>query len=383
MRILGGDFVMFSKTVGTAISAFALIVLPRTALAQTAPSLPAPRVEFTDSAAAGLFATKRVAITNVIVSFQASVGATKHAGSGMFADKSSSESLMAMPDMDPDLQDDIVAEAYKQLKANLIAAGYEIVPEAEITANPTYREMIGKAGFVNHSRAVNALGDAVLVGPPGLTPYMPYTMEGSVFESGVKSYLGWGSGWGKPATPGCFSLMTAGTYWKLPGMEVALAKSLNAHVVKAFYVVNIGHTITGHGRSIGTATTYKGTANAFAQLTLLADQTRIAFRSPNGNAKWQKVPVMKPAPAKDGDVVVRLAETMQGGTDYFDVSSDGGRIKGNWLIATNDFKFTYFARLNDENAYQRDVQAMIGAATRSMVDLTKAPAPAPGAASTK
>lgn len=386
---------MFLRTAGTAISALAFAALSQSVFAQTTPSqsLPAPRVEFTDSTAAGLAATKRVAITNVIVSFQASVGATKQAGSGMFADKSSSESLMAMPDMDPDLQDEIVAEAYKQLKANLTAAGYEIVPEAEITANPTYREMVGKAGFVNHSRAVNALGDAVLVGPPGLTPYMPYTMEGSTFESGVKSYLGWGSGWGKPATPGGFSLMTAGTYWKLPGMEVALAKSLNAHVVKAFYVVNIGHTTTGHGRSLATVNggisgnaighSYQGTANAFAQLTLLADQTRIAFRSPNGNAKWQKVPVMKPAPAKDGDVVVRLAETMQGGTDYFDVSSDGGRIKGGWLIATNDFKFTYFARLNDENAYQRDVQAMIGAATRSMVDLTKAPAPAPTAAPAK
>jgi hypothetical protein len=294
---------------------------------------------------------------------------------------------MAMPDMDPALQDAITAEAYRQLKADLTAAGYEVVPEAEVAADASYREIIAKVGFVNHSKSLNALGDAILVSPPSLTPYMPYTMEGSPFESGVKGYLGWNSGWGKPATPGGFSLMTAATFWKLPGLEVALAKSLNAQVVKAFYIVNIGSTTAAHGRSwgsatgafgvTGTRTTFTGTASAHAQLSLLADQTRIAFRSPTGNAKWQKVAFNHPAPAKDGDVVVHLAETMLGGTDYFDVTGDGGHVRGSWLLPTNDFKFTYIATLNDAPAYQRDVQDMIRAATRSMVDLTRAPAAPP------
>ena len=129
------------------------------------------RADFTDSTLAGLSATKRVAITNVIVSFQASVGTTKAGGSGMFADKSSSTSLMALPDMDPALQDAIVAQAYGELKAILTAAGCEIVPDAEVAADPNDKAIIAKVGFVNHSKSLNALGDAVLVSPPALTPY--------------------------------------------------------------------------------------------------------------------------------------------------------------------------------------------------------------------
>lgn len=331
---------------------------------------PTVRAEFTDSTAAGLAATKRVAITNVIVSFQASVGATH--GDAL----SLSRSLMAMPEMDPALQDAITAEAYLQLKAHLTAAGYEVVSDAEVMADVNYREIIAKVGFVNHSRALNSLGDSILVSPPSLTPYMPYTMEGSPFESGVTSYLGWPSGWGKSATPGGFSLMKAATFYKLPGMEVALAKSLNAHVVKAFYVVSIGSTtmdvghssrgVTGNFGVRGTATTSTGTATANAQLSLLADQTRIAFRSPTGNAKWQKVNLNRPGPAKDGDVVVHLADTMLGGTDYFDVVNTENRGRGGGV-----FKFAYSAMLNNPAAYQRDVQAMIATSTRSMLGLVK------------
>ena len=299
----------------------------------------------------------------------------------MFADKSSTKSMMAMPDMDEALQDAIVADTYRHLKADLVAAGYEIVPEAEVAADSAYKEIVSKVGFVNHSKALNALGDAILVSPPSLTPYMPYTMEGSPFESGVTSYLGWPSGWGKSATQGGFSLMTAATFYKLPGLEVALAKSLNANVVKAFYVVNIGKTTASHGRSIagatgnfgatGVATTYTGAASAFAQVGLMPDQTRIAFRSPNGNAKWQKVSLNKPAPAKDGDVVVHLAEPLLGGTDYFNVSTDGGRVRGKYILNVAEFEFTYFAALNDREGFQWDVEAMIASATKSMVGLVQ------------
>jgi len=357
----------FSPAAG--LVALALLALSNPALAQTPPSV---GVAFTDSSAAGLAPTRRVAITSVIVSFQASVGAVKEGGSGMFADKSSSKSMMAMPDMDPAMQDAIVAEAYRILKADLTAAGYEIVPEAEVAADASYREIISKVGFANHSKSLNALGDAILVSPPSLTPYMPYTMEGSAFESGVKSYLGWSSGWGKPATPGGFSLMTAATFYKLPGLEVALAKSLNANVVKAFYVVNIGQTTAGHSRTLGgTSATFEGSASAHAQVGLLPDQTRIAFRSPDGNAKWQKVNVNKPSPAKDGDVVVRLAQPLLGGTDFFDVSSDGGRQRGAFILPTAEFQFTYVASLNNPAAFQQDVQTMIASASRSMVELVR------------
>jgi hypothetical protein len=345
--------------------ALALLVHAPIATAQSAE--PTVRVDFSDSTLAGLAPTKRVAISSVIVSFQASVGAKKEAGSGMFADKSESTSTLGLVDMDSEMQDAIAAEAYRSLKADLTAAGFEIVPEAEVKADASYRELIGKAGFVNHSKSANALGDAILVSPSGLTPYMPYTMEGSAFQSGVKSYLGWGAGWGKPATPGGYSLMTAATYWKLPGLEVQMAKSLNAHVVKAFYIVTLGQTsVKSSASSIGSRESGEGSTVVVAQSGLLPDQTRISFRSPTGNAKWQKVAFNRPAPAKDGDVVVHLAEPMLGSKSLFAVDTSG-RQRGMLLYGVGDFKFTSTATITNPAAYRAEMDTMIATATRSMV----------------
>lgn len=347
------------------VAALAIVLAPTIAIAQSADQT--VRVEFTDSSLAGLAPTKRVAITNVIVSFQASVGAKKEAGSGMFADKSESTSTLGLADMDSDMQDAIVSEAYRHLKADLVAAGYEIVPEAEVAADPSYREIVSKAGFVNHSKSANAMGDAILVSPPSLTPYMPYTMEGSAFQSGVKSYLGWGAGWGKPATPGGYSLMTAASYWKLPGLEVQMAKTLNAHVVKAFYVVTLGQTsVKSSASAIGSRESGEGSTAVVAQSGLLPDQTRISFRSPTGNAKWQKVPFNKPAPAKDGDVVVHLAEPMLGSKSLFEVDTSG-RQRGMLLHGVGDFKFTSTATITDPATYHAEMDKLIATATGSMV----------------
>ncbi|MEP7349758.1 MAG: hypothetical protein ABI668_07370 [Sphingorhabdus sp.] len=353
----------------TSIGTLAFLFLSTTAIAQT----PAPtvRAEFTDSTLAGLAPTKRVAITSVIVSFQASVGAKKEAGSGMFADKTESTSTLGLTDIDAAMQDAIAAEAYRHLKADLIAAGYEIVPEAEVAADASYRELISKAGFVNHSKSANLMGDAMLVSPPTLTPYMPYTMEGSRFQNLPSSYLGWGAGWGKPATPGGYSLMNAATFWKLPGLESQMAKTLNANVVKAFFVVTLGQaTVESSASSNAYRTSGEGSTTVVAQSGLLPDQTRISFRSPTGTGKWQKVSPNKPLPAKDGDVVVHLAEPMLGSKDLFAVDTSG-KQRGMWLHGVGDFKFTSTATIKDGPAYQREIDAMIATATTSMVALVR------------
>lgn len=64
------------------------------------------KAAFTDSAAAGLSATKRVAITNVLVSFQASAGGEKTNTSGMFAARTNASASLQMPDMDTKLLSD-------------------------------------------------------------------------------------------------------------------------------------------------------------------------------------------------------------------------------------------------------------------------------------
>jgi len=269
------------------------------------------------------------------------------------------------------MQEAIATEAYRQLKADLTAAGFEVVPEDQVKANVSYKEILKGSGTPNHTRFGNALGDAMLVSPPSLLPYMPYAMEGSRFEQPT-SHIGWVSAMGgKSITPGGPSMTSIQSNWKQPGLEVQMAKDLNAHVVKAFYVVTIGTASATRSRELtpGSTITRTGNGSALAEVGLLADQTRIAFRSPNGNAKWQKVAVTKPAPAKDGDVVIRLADPMSGRSDLFSVTSSGSQ--GGLLRPGADFQFSFVATLTDNAGYQKDVQGMIAAADQSMVALVK------------
>jgi hypothetical protein len=353
------------RPVRTALAALALgfvVMSAPGASAQTS----TPVVAFTDSAASGLSATRRVAISAVVVSFQGSVAGERLGGSGMFADKSSARAVLALPNMDPDLQARIAKEAYAQLKAQLTAAGYEVVPEAEIKASATYGEIIKLAGIPNYTRFGNALGDAMFVGPDGLQPYLPYSVEGSLFEQ-PKSYIGWMSGMGgKSITPGGPSVVTIGTTWKLPGLEVKLAKELNANVVKAFYVVNFGEASADRKRVLGES---EGEGSAQTQLSLVADQTRIAFRTPTGNPKWQKVPMTKLAPAKDGDVVVRLAAPMTSDAKLFSVT--GTSRTGGIFSPGADFQFNFTAVLEEPREYRVLLDGMIASSTQTMVALVK------------
>ncbi|MFA7263773.1 MAG: hypothetical protein WC068_12195 [Caulobacter sp.] len=349
-----------------AVAALALGLLsPALASAQAA----APTAAFTDSAAAGLSGTRRVAISAVVVSFQASVAGERLGGSGMFADKSSARAVLALPDMDPALQARIANAAYQQLKAQLTAAGYEVVPEAEVKASAVYGEMVRLAGLPNYTRFGNSLGDMTLVSPSGLSPYLPYGLEGGLFEQ-PKSYIGWVSGMGgKSITPGGPSVTSIAGIWKLPGLEVKLAKALNANVVKAFYVVNIGEAFADRKRALGARIVTTGEGSASAQLSLVPEQTRIAFRTPTGNPKWQKVAFTKPAPAKDGDVVVRLASPMVSDGDFFSVT--GTSRLGGIFAPGADFQFNFTASLDDSTGYGAAVDGMIASATASMVGLVK------------
>lgn len=361
---------MLTLPLKSKLAALAMLMIGITSLsAPAALAQTAPAAAFTDSTAAGLSGTRRVAISAVVVSFQGSVAGERLAGSGMFADKSSARAVLALPDMDAALQARIADEAYRQLKAQLTAAGYEVVPEAEVKASPSYGEMIKLAGLPNYTRFGNALGDMTLVSAAGLTPYLPYSVEGSLFEQ-PKSYIGWMSGMGgKSITPGGPSVVTIGTTWKLPGLEVKLAKELNANIVKAFYVVNIGEAFADRKRELGIRVVTTGEGSAAAQLSLVPDQTRIAFRTPTGNPKWQKVAFTKPAPAKDGDVVVRLATPMVSDGDFFSVT--GTSRLGGIFAPGADFQFNFTASLTDETAYGVAVDGLIASATTAMVELVK------------
>jgi hypothetical protein len=114
--------------------------------------------------------------------------------------------------------------------------------------------------------------------------------------------------------------------------------SAEAPATKANYVVALGATSAAVDRlSSSHHNTYSGTA--FAQVGLLAGQSRIAFRKPSANAKGETASRgytenfgNKAAPAKDANVVVALAESMGGGTDFFELQKlqvkSGGMLGG-------------------------------------------------------
>jgi hypothetical protein len=368
-----------------AVTAAMLVATPNVSAKTEAILLPSPPAAFTDSSAAQLAGTKRVAITSVVIQFQASTNAVDGPGAWfrMFQSKATSETVLAWPDFEQQMQSEFADFAYSKLQADLTAAGYEVVPEAQVKASANYRAIIAQGGIPQHTQYGNAMGDAYFVGPSSLQPYLPYTLEGGIF-AGAKSHIGWTSQFtAKSVTPGGPSTMSIGNSWKIPGMETALAKELNAHVVKATYVVTLGRatskrsrTLNIHSSSMAYGTSASevitATANAFAEPSLLADQTHISFRTANGTGKWQKVSMTKIEPPKDGDVSVHLGTTMLGATDYFSMVSDGGKRKENFLgQGPTKIKFMYFATLTDPQGYMAEIGAMIAAANTHMLALVK------------
>ncbi len=343
---------------------------------------------FADSSAALLAGTNRVAISSVIIQFQASTNAVDGPGAWfqMFKSKSTSETVLSWPGADSGLMTQLADQAYARLKADLTAAGYEVVPEAQVKASSNYQSIIGLAGIPSVTQFSNAAGDAYFVGPTGLQPYLPYALEAGIFSM-PKSFIGWTSAFGgKSKTPGGPSAISIQNNWKVPGWEVALAKELNAHVVKATYVVTLGtasakinvQRTVGMGydffSNLGTVQTKTttGSAQAFAQPGMMPEQTHIAFRVANGNPKWQKVSTSKIAPPKDGDVSIYLNQPMAGSSDLFSMTSSGGQ-KGTFLASPGgpDFKFKFTARLDDAARYKEEVGGMLAQSNGVMLALVK------------
>lgn len=338
-----------------------------------------------DSSSSTLASNKRVAITSVMVSFQASAGGEKTNTSGLFAAKTDTSATLQMPEMDTKLLADITDEIYKQLQADLAANGFEVLPEATVVNSAGYQKIAKMAGISNFSKFANLDGDTMLVGASGLKPYLPYNAETGKFSASIKGTIkGWVGGFGgKSSTEGGPSVISIGEIYGLPGLEVELAKELDANLVKATYVVTLGSAKAAVDRfSSVHVNTYTGTA--FAQVGLRAGQTRIAFRTPTASPKGESAPGGYAAnfgnnasPAKDGNVVVSLAEPLLGGTDFFAVTEPdvkkpsllSGLLGGSFGGA--DVQFIYVASVSDAAAYKAEVVGMAKLAQRDMLALVK------------
>ena len=364
-----------------AVAAISVFTSMATGLAYSQAQMVQAKVAMTDSSAAALATTKRVAISNVMVSFQASVGGDKTNTSGLFAAKSDASSALQMPVMDTQLLATITDDIHQQLKADLQANGFEVLPEATVLASSAYKKIIAMAGISNFSKFANMNGDVVLVGASGLKPYLPYNAETGKFGQPTKSLINdWISRMGgKSSTEGGPSSITIAEIYALPGLEVDMCKELNAHVVKATYVVTLGSTKSAVERFTGTHQDIRGntgfssthTGNAYAQVGLLAGESSSGSYTANfGNNA--------PA-AKDGNVVVTLAESLAGGSDFFSLAGgekkDGGVgsfLFGKVLGGTGaDTQFEFTASISDPAAYRAEVVGMVKQAQRDMLVLVK------------
>ncbi len=359
---------------------------PGISSAQAQTTAPAAKAAFTDSSEAPLASTRRVAITSVMVSFQASSG-TKTSTGGLLGAKSDASSTLQMPEFDHALLARIADELYQNLKADLQSSGFELLPEATVLASPAYQAVAKLAGISNFAKFANLQGDTLLVGASALKPYLPYAVEAGKFAMQKKTYIpAWVSRMGMgSSTPGGPSGISESEIYELPGLEVALAKALDAHLVKATFVVTLGSATAAVDRFSSThRNTYSG--NAFAQVGLLAGQTRLAFRSPGANGKGEEASRAyaanfgdKASPAKDGNVVVALAESLTGGTDMFKLQAPEapktqsvlGSLMGGLGGTGADKQFVYTASISDAPAYQAEVLGMAGAAQRAMLALVK------------
>ena len=378
------------------VAAFCAMLITASGLSNAQARVVQAKVAMTDSSAAPLSTTKRVAIANVMVSFQASVGGDKTNTSGLFAAKSDTSSALQMPVMDTQLLASIADDIYQQLKTDLQASGFEVLPEATVVASQAYQKIIAMAGITNFSKFANMNGDVVLVGASGLKPYLPYNAETGKFGQPSKSLINdWISKMaGKSSTEGGPSSISIAEIYALPGLEVDMSKELNAHVVKATYVVTLGSTKSSVERFTGMHQDIRGntgfssthTGSAFAQVGLLAGQSRIAFRTSAAKTSGESSSGSytanfgnNAAAAKDGNVVVTLAESLAGGTDFFSLTGgekkDGGIGKflfGKVLGGTGaDTQFEFTASIADPTTYRAEVVGMVKQAQRDMLVLVK------------
>jgi len=164
-----------------------------------------------------------------------------------------------------------------------------------------------------------------------------------------------------------------------------LAHPLRSRLVGALRL-NGPSTATALAAALGTNSfknSYQG--SAFAQVGLLAGQSRIAFRTPAASSKGESASRgytanfgSNASPAKDGDVVVCLAESLLGSTEVFAIaepetkkSSLLGSLLGAGGGTGADVQFAFTASIGDPAAYRAEVVGMLKVAQRDMLALVK------------
>lgn len=294
-----------------------------------------PRIEFTQSNASGLAQTRRVVIASLVLEVQTRIKAEYVTGllSKRVLQRNNTSSINSLKGYQVAALEAAADRLYARLQQQLVAAGYELVPSSELEALPAYQKQVAGLGYPSGYAWNNSDGNSFVVSPKALKLYVPAIGEQpsfSVTKKGVGST-------DEPSRSALENMKMGGESSYSAGREVEIAKALNAHVLKAWYVVGFGSataetdwdgkesTMSVGGFTTTTTTGATQRTGAAAQMYLREGGTRLALRHPNGDTAHARSARFgtfnSQQHAYDGDLVLRLDEAVVGSADFL---ADGG-----------------------------------------------------------
>lgn len=199
-------------------------------------------------------------------------------------------------DLSKDRMQSLADQAYVQLVTDLQAAGYDVIPHNMYRELPAYRSLIDLGGHESPTSITFRFGDPEnlvhgegwVFAPNGLRWYSPSMEEvGSRVGNTLKS-LGSDIRLTRLGLLGGEAVSQA---------EVDLANTLNATLVKAYYVVSPVRSVMEDGPLVGLLPVEGNTIIGHGE-------TRLAFRTPDAPTTHHLVG--RRAPPRDGNAFVRL-----------------------------------------------------------------------------
>jgi hypothetical protein len=190
----------------------------------------------------------------------------------------------------------LVDQAYTQLVLDLQAAGYDIIPYNAYNELPVYRLLINFGGYDSPTSFTfklgdpenPALGEALVLAPTGLRWYS--SALGEVGSRLVKTLT---------SVDSDIRLTGRGLLGEesIGQAEINLANTLNATLVKAYYVASPVRNVTEHELLAGALPVEGSTIVGHGE-------TRLAFRTPDASTGHHSFE--KNTPPRDGNAFVRL-----------------------------------------------------------------------------
>ena len=378
------------------------------ALAQTAPvEMVGTLVQVSNGDLAKLGTSKRIALTGCMVEYRTSVSVEDRGSMFNRNTTTSRNHLTAVPKA---VLQAVTNQTCAGLREKLTKAGFSLVSDADIKASPAFAPILAMSGVEGVLGSNSVEGAPIVFADAAIPQYLPYMGEGAGIFSGNSSYEGVNYTKALPdakPAPGAFEQSRR---YGLPELEIQLAKSLNAHVLKAWTVLGFGGASASSERDWGafhttvngptfanpngsktthTATNFKAEGNSL--LSVMEHQTRLSVRvadgKPMGYAGMMERGA-KIAPT-DGDVVIKLAAPVLGGNSFFTVSKGtapaatgasgaaaglGALFGGGGLgTARGGASFDFETKISDPFAYGATAVLAIGTAHDGMVALMAKP----------